>query len=230
MSDYPHYLQRLQDATRKFWDKPALNTIGGESLTYAQMATSIARFHIVFEKAGFQKGDKIALNARNGARWGFAYMAVNTYETVIVPILADFTPESVMGLVNHSDSIALFTNKDKWAKMDPERMPALKVVFDVDTWDMLLCRDEKISDAVAHWDELFAEKYPNGFGPDDVHFPTDNGTTSPRSTIPPAPQATRRVSCLPTGTSAPSWTTASAMSPPVTRWSPCFRWPTCTAL
>ena len=174
MSDYPHYLQRLQDATRKYWDKPALNTIGGESLTYAQMATSIARFHIIFEKAGFKKGDKIALNARNGARWGFAYMAVNTYETVIVPILADFTPASVMGLVNHSDSIALFTNKDKWAKMDPEKMPALKVVFDVDTWDMLLCRDEKISDAVAHWDELFAEKYPNGFGPDDVHFPTDN--------------------------------------------------------
>ena len=79
MSNYPHYLQRLQDATRKFWDKPALNTIGGDSFTYAQMATDIARFHIVFEKAGFKKGDKIALCANNGAKWGFAYLAVNTY-------------------------------------------------------------------------------------------------------------------------------------------------------
>ena len=60
-TNYPHYLTRLQDATRKFWDKPALNTIGGDSFTYAQMATDIARFHIVFEKAGFKKGDKIAL-------------------------------------------------------------------------------------------------------------------------------------------------------------------------
>ena len=174
MANYPHYLERLQEATRKYWEKPALNTIGGESLTYAQMAESIARFHIIFEKAGFKKGDKIALNARNGARWGFAYLAVNTYETVIVPILADFTPDSVMGLVNHSESIALFTNAARWKKMDPEKMPALKVVFDVDNWDVLLCRDEKIADAVAHWDELFAEKYPNGFGPDDVVFPTDN--------------------------------------------------------
>ena len=91
MSDYPHYLQRLQDATRKYWDKPALNTIGGESLTYAQMATSIARFHIIFEKAGFKKGDKIALNARNGARWGFAYMAVNTYETVSSKVFSSFS-------------------------------------------------------------------------------------------------------------------------------------------
>ena len=174
MSTYPHYLERLQAATRKYWDKPALNTIGGDSLTYAEMATAIARFHIIFEKAGFKKGDKIALCANNGARWGFAYLAVNTYETVIVPILADFTPESVMGLVNHSDSVALFTNAARWKKMDPEKMPALKVVFDVDNWDVLLCRDEKIADAVAHWDELFAAKYPKGFGPDDVVFPTDN--------------------------------------------------------
>ena len=171
---YPHYLQRLQDATRKYWNKPALNTIGGDSFTYAQMATDIARFHIVFEKSGFKKGDKIALCANNGAKWGFAYLAVNTYETVIVPILADFTPESVMGLVNHSDSIALFTNAARWAKMDPEKLPALKVVFDVDNWSILFCRDPKIQETVDNLDKLFAEKYPNGFGPDDVKYPTDN--------------------------------------------------------
>ena len=174
MANYPHYLARLQDATKKYWDKPALNTIGGDSFTYAQMATDIARFHIVFEKAGFKKGDKIALCANNGARWGFAYLAVNTYETVIVPILADFKPESVMGLVNHSESIALFTNAARWAQMDASKMPALKVVFDVDNWKVLLCRDPKIQEAVDNLDKLFAEKYPNGFGPDDVKFPTDN--------------------------------------------------------
>ena len=174
MSNYPHYLQRLQDATKKFWDKPALNTIGGESFTYSQMATDIARFHIVFEKAGFKKGDKIALCANNGAKWGFAYLAVNTFETVIVPILADFTPESVMGLVNHSDSIALFTNAARWAKMDAEKMPALKVVFDVDNWKVLMCRDAAIQEAVDNLDALFAQKYPNGFGPEDVVYPTDN--------------------------------------------------------
>ncbi len=174
MSTYPHYLERLQAATRKYWNKPALNTIGGDSFTYAQMATDIARFHIIFEKAGFKKGDKIALCANNGARWGFAYLAVNTYETVIVPILADFKPESVMGLVNHSESIALFTNAARWAQMNPEAMPQLKVVFDVDNWKVLMCRDEKIQQAVDHLDELFAEKYPKGFGPEDVVFPTDN--------------------------------------------------------
>ena len=174
MSKYPHYLERLQAATRKFWDKPALNNIGGETFNYAQMATQIEKFHLVFEKLGFKKGDKIAICAQNGARWGMAYLAVNTYETVIVPILADFTPDSVNHLVNHSESLALFTNAAKWKKLDLAKMPLLKLVIDVDTWKTLWTADESIQAIYDQMDELFAAKYPGGYGPDDVVFPTDN--------------------------------------------------------
>ena len=174
MSKYPHYLERLQAATRKFWDKPALNNIGGETFNYAQMATQIEKFHLVFEKLGFKKGDKIAICAQNGARWGMAYLAVNTYETVIVPILADFTAESVNHLVNHSESLALFTNAAKWKKLDLAKMPLLKLAIDVDTWKTLWTADESIQAIYDQMDELFAAKHPGGYGPDDVVFPTDN--------------------------------------------------------
>ena len=174
MSKYPHYLERLQAATRKYWEKPALNNIGGETFNYAQMATQIEKFHLVFEKLGFKKGDRIAICAQNGARWGMAYLAVNTYETVIVPILADFTPESVNHLVNHSESIALFTNEAKWKKLDIKQMPLLKIIIDVDTWKPLWTSDEQVKAIYDQMDELFAAKYPNGYGPDDVVFPTDN--------------------------------------------------------
>ena len=174
MSKYPHYLERLQAATRKFWDKPALNNIGGETFNYAQMATQIEKFHLVFEKLGFKKGDKIAICAQNGARWGMAYLAVNTYETVIVPILADFTPDSVNHLVNHSESLALFTNVAKWKKLDLAKMPLLKLVIDVDTWKTLWTADESIQAIYDQMDDLFAANHPGGYGPDDVVFPTDN--------------------------------------------------------
>ena len=85
MSNYPHYLESLQNATRKYWNKTALHTMGGDSFTYGQMAIQVEKFHLAFEALGLKKGDKIALYAANGARWGMAYMAVNTYETVIVP-------------------------------------------------------------------------------------------------------------------------------------------------
>ena len=174
MNKYPHYLERLQAATKKFWDKPALNNIGGETFNYAQMATQIEKFHLVFDKLGFKKGDKIAICAQNGARWGMAYLAVNTYETVIVSILTDFTPDSVNHLVNHSESLALFTNEAKWKKLDIAKMPLLKLVIDVDTWKPLWTVDDTVKEIYGQMDDLFAAKYPNGFGPDDVVFPTDN--------------------------------------------------------
>ncbi|MBR4586251.1 MAG: AMP-binding protein [Bacteroidales bacterium] len=174
MEKYPHYLERLQDATRKYWDKAALNTLGGVSYTYGQMATQIEKFHLVFEQMGIQKGEKIALYARNGACWGMAYLAVNTYETVIVPLLADFTPENASFLVNHSESIGLFTNEDKFKQMDLAKMPDLRFAVDVDTWSLLYAADDKVRAAYEQMDALFAAKWPKGYGPADVVFPTDN--------------------------------------------------------
>ena len=169
-----HYLYLLQNATRKFWDKSALNTVDGESFTYSQMATLIAKFHLFFETVGLKKGGHVALWARNSARWGMSYLAINTYEAVVVPILADFTPENVEFLLGHSDSLALLTNADKFAKLDLSKTPEIKVVMDVDNLKVLYCSDPGIKGIWNNIDNLFAEKYPNGFGPDDVVYPTDN--------------------------------------------------------
>ena len=169
-----HYLLRLQNATRKYWDKAALNSLGGESFTYGQMATQVEKFHLAFEALGLKKGDKIALCARNGARFGMVYMSVVTYGTVIVPILADFLPENVVHLTDHSDAVVLFTNKDKFEKMDPKGMPKVRLVIDVDTWSVLFAADQKTEEVYGTMEDLFAKKYPDGFGPDDVNYPTDN--------------------------------------------------------
>ena len=174
MPTFPHYLESLQNATRKFWDKAALNTIGGDAFTYGQMATQIEKFHLVFDKLGFKKGDKIALYARNGARWGMSYLAVNTYETVIVPLLADFTPENAAFLVDHSESVALLTNADKFTKMPVEKMPLLQLVIDVDTWKCLWAKDEATKATYDTMEDLFEAKWADGYGPSNVVYPNDN--------------------------------------------------------
>lgn len=174
MEKYPHYLARLQDATRKFWDKPALNNYQGESFTYGQMAKNIERFHIFFEKTGVKKGEKLAICARNSARWGISYLSINTYETVVVPILPDFTPDSVNYLVDHSGSVGLFVNADKWQKLDIAKMPQVRFVIDIDNWELLYANSPEITEVYNNLDQLFNEKHPSGFGPEDVVFPTDN--------------------------------------------------------
>lgn len=169
-----HYLALLQEATRNFWDKSALNTVGGESFTYSQMAVLIEKFHIFFDETGLGKDAHVALWARNSARWGMSYLSINTYEAVVVPILADFTPENVEFLIGHSDSVALLTNADKFSKLDMAKCPGIRFAMDVDNLEVLYSTDPKIEQAWKSIDSLFAARHPQGFGPGDVSYPTDN--------------------------------------------------------
>jgi len=169
-----HYLSRLQRATRNYWEKEALNTIGGESFNYAQMATLIEKFHIFFSETGVQRGDHVALWGKNSARWGMSFFAINTYGTVVVPLLADFTAETIEKLVDHSDSVAMLTNADKWEKLDIAKMPKLQFAIDVDNLKILYCARPELKAIWDNLDNLLASKYPAGFGPDDVVYPTDN--------------------------------------------------------
>ena len=169
-----HYFSRFEEAVKANWERPALGNFRGELFTFGQLATQIAKFHVFFEAIGLKKGDKVALCAKNSARWGVTFFAANTYETVLVPILADFHPDSVNSLVDHSESLVLLTDSDIWAKLDITKMPTVKVVISANDFSLLYAADEKIQAANDNLDELFAQKYPNGFTAADVNYPTGN--------------------------------------------------------
>ena len=169
-----HYFTRLEEAIRTGWDRPALGNFRGELFTFGQFATQIAKFHVFFEAIGLKKGDKVALCAKNSARWGVTFFAANTYEAVLVPILADFHPDSVNSLVDHSESMVLLTDTDIWNKLDIEKMPTIKAVISSSDFSLLYAADEKIQEANDKIEELFAQKYPGGFTAADVAYPTDN--------------------------------------------------------
>ena len=169
-----HYLKRLEEAVKQNWDRPSLCNYRGESFTFAQMAEQIARLHVFFEAAGLKKGMKVSICAKNSARWGISLFAINTYQAVAVPILADFHPESVNSLVEHSESVALFTDNDIWKKLDIKKMPKVKAVVSANDFSLLYSANEEISAAFSGIDEKFAAKYPKGFGKDDVCYPDGN--------------------------------------------------------
>ena len=169
-----HYFTRLQEAMVANWERPALGNFRGELFTFGEVATNIAKLHVLYEAIGLKKGDKVALCAKNSARWGIAFFSANTYEAVVVPILADFHPESVNSLVDHSESTVLFTDSDIWAKLDIKKMPNVKAVVSTADFKLLYAADEKISKANEDLQNLFDEKYPKGFSAADVSYPTDN--------------------------------------------------------
>ena len=166
-----HYLERLQQTVRNNWEKPALCNYGGEEFKFSEIAEYIEKFHIFFEKSGVKKGDHIAVCAKNTARWAISFLAINTYEAVVVPILADFHPDSVNNLVDHSESEILFTDSDIYAKLDITKMPRVRIVIAANDFTILYARDEASRDIYASLPELFSARYPMGFSGNNVSFP-----------------------------------------------------------
>ena len=98
-----HFISYFNDSVKKHWDLPAVTNYGKETYTYAQMAEGIEKYHILFEEAGIEKGDKVAIYARNSAEWCIAYYATLTYDAVTVPFLPDFLPAAVAELGSFSE-------------------------------------------------------------------------------------------------------------------------------
>ena len=169
-----HYLKNLEDTVHSQWTRKALCDYNGDSFTYAQLAINVERFRIFFAATGIGKGDKIAICARNSARWAMTFWGINVNGCVAVPLLADFHPSTVSNLTNHSDSILLFVDDDIWAKMNPDEMPNLRAAINVKDGNMLWHRDDEVAEAWQNRKNAFAQQYPDGMFPEQVSYPDDN--------------------------------------------------------
>lgn len=99
-----HFLNYIDDAIKKNWDKPAVSNYGARTYTYAALAATVERMHLLFEKCGIKKGDKIAICAKNSAEWCISFISIVSYDAVAVPLLADFLPSNVADLTRLSGS------------------------------------------------------------------------------------------------------------------------------
>ena len=161
-----------ENSFRKNWDLEAVTDYGTSvTLTYGQMAERIAYLHLLFERVGIQEGDRIAVMGKNNSNWVTTYLATVTYGAVIVPILQDFKANDAIHIINHSESKLLFITDQIWENIDVEQVPELQAVISLNTMDLIIAGLPK-TQAVDKMtiEELFAEKYPNGFTKDYVQY------------------------------------------------------------
>lgn len=170
-----HYLSYLQDTVKTQWEKPAITDFDGDcSYTYGEMARKIAELGTLFKSLGLKAGDKMAICGRNSANWVISYLSIAAFRGVIVSVLQDFKSEDVHGLVNHSDAKILFVGPFVWKTLDAEAMPNLKAIVSIEDFSILYAGEPAVMEQAAQRDILFTQTYPNGYGKDDVQFPTDN--------------------------------------------------------
>ena len=161
----------IENSLKKNSDITALSDYKGESFTYAEVSQQIIRFHLLFEKAGLQQGDKVALLGKNSARWCISYLSVITYGAVIVPILPDFKPEDLLHILNHSDSVLLFSADNMFLDLDMKKTPMIQAVVSLNNFQLLYSAKQKIADDMQAAEQLFDKKFPDGFTAGSFSFP-----------------------------------------------------------
>ena len=164
------FIQLIEQSIRKNWDRSALTDYKGATLQYKDVARKIEKMHILFQHAGIQPGDKIALCGRNSANWGSTFLGVITYGAVAVPILHEFKADNVHNIVNHSEARMLFVGDQVWENFNEAAMPHLEGIIELKNFDLVVSRSKQLSYAREHLNEEFGKKYPCRFRAEQVSY------------------------------------------------------------
>lgn len=167
-----NFIKIYEESFKENWALPALTDYGkGKTFTFGDVATEIARIHLLFNECQVRRGDKIALIGKDSSRWCIAYMAVVTYGAIIVPILQDFNPNDVHHIINHSESVFLFVSDRIWDSLEEDKIEEVRGVFSLSDYRCLHQRDgENIQKLMKSLDEKMTEKYPDGFTQEDIKY------------------------------------------------------------
>lgn len=167
-----NFVKLYESSFRENWRLNCLSDYGEDTnFTYGQVAEEIARLHILFRSCHIGQDDKVAIIGKNNTHWCIAFLATVTYGAVVVPILQDFSQYDVQHIVNHSDSVFLFTSDSIWEHLEEDSIPGVRGAFSLTDFRCLYQRDgETIQKTVKHLDETMKKKYPNGFSREDVVY------------------------------------------------------------
>ncbi|MCM1319587.1 MAG: AMP-binding protein [Muribaculaceae bacterium] len=177
MYRYPdNFIKLYEKSFRKNAEMPALSLYGRQGAkSYLHLAANVARAHVLFDELGLNKGDKIAIYAKDSDVWIEAFMAIITYGATAVPILPDFIAEDATNIINHSEARLLMCDDRHWKELNFKKLKHVEVVLSLSRPELLEARDRKKVEKIL--DELgdkFAQVYPQGFTADDIHYPQVN--------------------------------------------------------
>ena len=166
-----NFVKYYERSFREHWEMPAVTDYGTPvTLTYGQLAINIKKLHILFEKCGIKKNDKIAVMGKNNSNWVAVYLATITYGAIIVPILQDFRANDAIHIINHSECKLLFISDINWEGIDLDQIPKIRAAVSLNDWHpiSLALDPAKINfEAVA---AEFKRRYPNGYWAKDLQY------------------------------------------------------------
>lgn len=138
------FVEYIETSIKKNWSNDALTNFNEETLTFEETAKDIKKIHLFFKELGIKKGDKIAQIGRNNSKWATTFLSTISYGTVSVPLLQDFTPDSIENTINHSDSILFFIADYIFEQLDVSKFPNIRGFISLDSFEILHASDKNL--------------------------------------------------------------------------------------
>lgn len=152
---------------RENWQQPAFSDFQGSVTSYGEAAQLIRQIHCYFREAGVKRGDKIAILGRNSSNWAISFLAISGFGAISVPILPDFNPEDIQHILNHSESVLLFSADLLFEKLDPEKFPAISRVISLTNFLPLFFTNPEEK---ARWERCFTAEHAGVSNPENFEL------------------------------------------------------------
>lgn len=172
-------IKLLQKSVKQNWYAPAFSNYEGETVSYGEAAENILKRHLIFQKCGLKKGDKIALIGQNSVNWALTYLSAISYGAVIVPILPDFSSDDVEHLINHSESKWLFADKKILESINITKLKKLEAVISLKDMQCAASSKKSTRKNIEAAIEQFKGKFKDGVKAENFSLPKiDNSELS----------------------------------------------------
>lgn len=123
-----HYLEYIEEIVHTQGEKKAVSDYPDEvTYTYKKLGEEVMRMGKWLRDKGIAEGDKVAICARNSSRWAIAYLGIMAMKGVVVSILPDFTAESIVKLVRHSDAKLLLAGPNVLKRIEETESEGLRI-------------------------------------------------------------------------------------------------------
>lgn len=164
------FLGLIENSIKEHWDLPAFSDYNGHTFHYKDVARRIEKFHIILERAGVKKEDKVAIVGRNSSNWAISFFGTLAYGAVAVPILHEFKPDNIHHIVNHSEAKVVLSAASNWENMNESKMPDVKLFMMLDNFSIIHAKHKEVSHVRERINEYFGKKYPCSFSSDNVKY------------------------------------------------------------
>ncbi|AFG37013.1 AMP-binding protein [Spirochaeta africana] len=112
-------------------DRPSLAAYGQEPISYAEFSRRVTEQQERLLKVGIGHGERVAIFGTSTPEWAIAYLAVMTIGAVAIPIMEEFPPEDIRGILHRTQATGIFTTEHLWATVSPGLELQLKLVYEM---------------------------------------------------------------------------------------------------